>query len=165
MIEVTTSSTTSTTSSGGAYDEYDDRDDSWYQRTGLSQTYDDEVHRHIDEEHPQPVVSQAKLPLHILHAWQPKFDPNANSQEESSRKCYLNSTIHKPRGQTKCSDGTDRHGTCACGGMVNLEKKAACGCANAKCKICTRSYRAHREHLKRVKKEHPQRKDKGASMK
>ena len=48
-------SATSSSSSGGCnsnkdgeYDEYDDRDSTWYDRTILSQTYDDEVHRHVE---------------------------------------------------------------------------------------------------------------------
>ena len=159
-------SATSSSSSGGCnsnkdgeYDEYDDRDSTWYDRTILSQTYDDEVHRHVEsalvEVHQhvgpptQPVDGVDGDVVDNNCKWAPLFDPNALSQDEGNRKCFPYSTKKKPRGRAKCMDGTDRHGTCTCGGMVNPVKKAACGCSNAKCKICTRSYRAHRMHMKK----------------
>ena len=102
-------------------------------KTESSQTYDDDLHRGV-----KPAECK----------WIARFG-NGPSQEERNRPTFHNSGFHYPRGATTCSDGSQRHGTCRCGQLVNSGKADRCGCSNAKCPVCTRTYRTFNTHAKK----------------
>ena len=103
------------------------------QKTGSSQTYDDDLHRGV-----KPAECK----------WIARFG-NGPSQEENNRPTFQHSGFHYPRGATSCSDGSQRHGTCRCGQLVDSGKADRCGCRNAKCSVCTRAYRTFITHAKK----------------